>query len=196
MDSALIIASNEKSFASIAELLRAHSIFDTLHVRSGSEGRRILLERDFSFVIISAPLPDESGENLARQIAISETSQVILAVKSEIYEQVSAVCEGDAVFTIVKPIDKDIFRQAISFAKTMRSRLVKAHAENEDLKQKIENIRIIDRAKNIIIASARVSEQEAHRFIEKKAMDTRSSKRAVSEKIIYNYEYGVLDSFT
>ena len=190
MESALIIASTEKSFAFIAELLRAHSAFDIVHVYSCGEGRRLLLERDFDFVIISAPLPDETGERLARQIAISEVSQVILAVKSEIYGQVSAVCEKDGVLTISKPINKDIFRQSLSLARTIRARLLIVKSENESLKQKIDNIRIIDRAKNILIASCRMSEHEAHRYIEKKAMDTRSSKRAIGERIIHEYEYG------
>ena len=190
MESVLIIAQTGKSFAIIAELLRAHSPFDTVHVRSCGEGRRLLMERSFSYVIISSPLPDETGENLARQIALSEASQVILAVKSEMYGPVSAICEKDGVLALVKPISADLFRQALSLARTMRTRLLKAQSENESLKQKIDNIRIVDRAKNILISSCRMSEHEAHKYIEKRAMDTRSSKHAVSERIIHDYENG------
>ena len=190
MESALIIANTERSFAFIAELLRAHSVFDIVHVCSGGEGRRILLERNFDFVIISAPLSDETGENLAHKIATSEAGQVILAVKSEIYDAVSAVCEKEGIFTISKPINRDILRQVLSLVKTMHKRLSYIRSENESLRQKIDYIRIIDRAKNILISSTRMSEHEAHRFIEKRAMDTRSSKREVSEGIIHDYEYG------
>ena len=204
MESALIITSTEKSFEAIAELLHAHSkgaasplrspeqglIYETLHVFSGSEGRRVLMERDFDIVFISAPLPDENGEILARQIAASEVSQVILAVKSEIYDAVSSVCEKEGIFTISKPVNRDILRQVLSLAKTMHTRLSFVKSENESLKQKIDYIRIIDRAKSILISSTRMSEHEAHRYIEKRAMDTRSSKREVSEGIIHDYEYG------
>ena len=188
MESALVITHKEKDFALIAELLRAFS--DIVHVCSGGEGRRILLERSFDFVIVNAPLPDESGENLARQIAISEVSQVILAVKSEIYDPVCDVCGKDGVLTISKPINKEIFRQALSLAKTISARLSFVKSENESLKQKIDNIRSIDRAKSILISFCRMSEHEAHRYIEKRAMDTRTSKYAVSEKIIHDYENG------
>ena len=193
MEKALVITSTEKSFAVFAEMLRAYSFIDIAHVHSGGEGRRLLLERPFDLVIISSPLSDETGENLARQIALSGASQVILAVKTEIYEAVSAVCEKDGVFTLAKPVNKEIFRQALSIAKTMSGRLLKIQSENEDLKQKIDNIRIIDRAKNILISSTGMSEHEAHRFIEKRAMDTRTSKREVSKKIIHDYEYGPED---
>ena len=190
MESALIITSNEKSFASIAELLRAFSFFDAVRAGSGGEGRRLLLEREFSLVFVNMPLSDESGEALARQIAVDEVSQVILAVKSEIYEQVTAVCEGDGVFVIAKPINKDVFRQLISMIRTMQSRYLKAQAENDSLKKRIEEIRIIDRAKNILISSTGMSEHEAHRHIEKRAMDTRISKIKVCEGIIFDYENG------
>ena len=188
MESALVIASAGKDSAVFAELLRAYP--DIVYASSCGCARRLLLKRDFHIVIISAPLPDESGENLARQIALSEVSQVILAVRSEMYEQVSAVCEGDGVLTIAKPIDKEIFRQALGLAKAVHTRLKRVQSENESLKQKIDNIRIAARAKNILQGSRGMSEHEAHRYIEKKAMDTRSSKRAVSEGIIHEYENG------
>ena len=190
MESALIIASSEKSFVSIAELLRSHSIIDVIYARSCADGRKLLLNRSLDLVFINSPLQDESGENLARQIAISEKSQVILAVKSEIYDEIAATCEQDGVLTIAKPISRDMLRQSISMARTMHARFLKAQAENESLKQKIEDIRTIDRAKNILISATRMSEHEAHRYIEKKAMDTRSSKRAVCERIIHDYENG------
>ena len=190
MESTLVITSSEISFVYISELLRAHAIIDIVHVRSGGEGRRLITERNFNYVIISAPLPDEVSENLACQIALSEASQVILAVNSEVYAQVSTSCEKAGVLTVANPINKEIFRQAFSLARTMRARLSSIKSENESLKQTIDYIRVIDRAKNILISSGRMSEHEAHRFIEKRAMDTRSSKREISERIIYDYEYG------
>ena len=190
METALIITSTKNKFTLLTELLREHSAIETIHVQSCSHGRRLLLERFFDIVIVNSPLPDETGESLARQIALNESSQVILIVKSENYEQVSAVCEKDGVLTIAEPINKELFRQALSLVKSIRTRLMIVKSENDSLKLKIDNIRIIDRAKNILISSCRMSEHEAHRHIEKMAMDTRCSKRDVSEKIINDYENG------
>ncbi len=188
MESALIITYTEKSAAFFAELVGAYSVSDIVYARSAALARRILSERDFDFVIITAPLPDETGEDLARQIAAAEPSQVILAVKSELYDPVSAVCEPDGVLTVSKPTNRELFRQVFGFARSTRARLKKARAENEQLKLKIENIRVVDRAKSILMSFSGMSEREAHRYIEKKAMDTRCSKRAVSERIINDYE--------
>ena len=61
-------------------------------------------------------------------------------------------------------------------------------AENAQLKQKIDDMRIIDRAKCLLISCLSMSEQEAHRYIEKQAMDMRETKRAIAEGILKTYE--------
>ena len=53
---------------------------------------------------------------------------------------------------------------------------------------KIEDIRIVDRAKLILISFMSMSEKEAHRYIEKQAMDLRVTRRAVAEGILKTYE--------
>ena len=190
MESALVIINTEKSVALIAELLRAHSVFDVVHARSAGEARRMLLERDFDLVVINAPMPDETGESLARQVAARGIGQVILIVKSEIFESVAAVCEQDGVLTVARPVGREMFFQVLSLAEAMHARLKKARFEDKSLKQKIDTIRIIDRAKSVLITSRGMSEHEAHRYIEKKAMDTRTSKCAIGKRIINDYENG------
>ena len=60
--------------------------------------------------------------------------------------------------------------------------------ENKKLLQKIEDIRIIDRAKCLLISYLNMSEPEAHKYIERQAMDMRITKRQVAEGIIKTYE--------
>ena len=188
MESVLIISHTEKSTAHFSEILTAASINQITAKSSCAEARRLLLERDFDLVLINAPLRDESGEKLARHIASSGLAQVILVVATEHYDAVSALCENDGVLTIAKPISKTIFWSALKLARAAHNRLSQMHVENSRLKQKIEDIRIIDRAKCILISYMNMSEKEAHRSIEKQAMDMRISKRAVAEGILKTYE--------
>lgn len=188
MDSALIVSSSEKSAAFFSEMLGPASISHIVALGTCGEARRLLLERDFDLVIINAPLRDESGENLARHIAGKGASQVILVVKSEYFEEVSAQTEEHGVLTIAKPINKVLFWSALKLAKSAASRLKSIQSENVRLKQKIEDIRIVDRAKCILISYLGMREQEAHRYIEKQAMDMRTTKRAVAEGILKTYE--------
>ena len=84
-------------------------------------------------------------------------------------------------------MNKEIFKSALSLAKSTGNRIKRIQTENIQLKQKIEDIRVIDRAKCLLISYLNLSEQEAHRFIEKQAMDLRSSKRAIAEGVLKTY---------
>ena len=188
LENALIISHSEKSVAFFTEMLNEAFVHKISVLRSCAEARRLLLEYDFDLVIINAPLMDETGESLSRHIASKGISQVILAVESEYFDAVAAACENDGVLTIEKPIAKPMFWSALTLAKSAQSRYKRLHSENKQLKQRIENIRIVDRAKSILISCMNMTEQEAHRHIEKRAMDLRSAKKAIAEEIIKTYE--------
>lgn len=51
----------------------------------------------------------------------------------------------------------------------------------------MEEIRIVNRAKWILISEIKMDEADAHRYIEKQAMDRCVSKREVAESIIKTY---------
>jgi len=187
MESALIVSYTEKSAAFFSEVLNTAGIKQISILNSAGEARRHLLEQDFDLVIVDAPLSDESGESFSRHIASKGLSQVILAVKNELFNAISAVCEEDGVLTISKPVDREIFWSALSLAKSAGNIIKRIQTENAKLKQKIEDIRIVDRAKCLLISYLNLSEQEAHRFIEKQAMDLRSTKRAIAEEILKTY---------
>ena len=190
MESALIVSCTEKSTTFFTEMLYAASVNQIAILQSCGEARRLLLllERDFDLVIVNAPLRDESGESLCRHIASKSASQVILVVKSEHFDAVSAVCEEAGILTIAKPVNKTVFWSALSLAKSAGNRIKRIQAENAQLKRKIDDIRIVDRAKWILVSCMNMREQEAHRYIEKQAMDMRSTKRAIAERILKTYE--------
>ena len=187
MENALIISNTEKGAAFFTEALNAASIKQIAAINSIGEARRALLEKDYDLVIVDSPLQDETGEDFSRFAASSGISQLILVVNSEHFNAVSSVCGEDGVLVISKPVNKEILWSAFSLAKSVKNKLKRMQAENIKLKQKIEDIKIIDRAKCTLISYLNLNENEAHRFIEKQAMDLRSTKRAISEEILKTY---------
>jgi response regulator NasT len=187
MESALIISSTETSF--FTEILKAASINQIAVLQSCGEARRLLLERDVDLVVVNAPLRDETGETLSRHVASKSASQVILVVKNEYFDEIAAVCEDDGVLTVSKPVNKMVFWSALTLAKSAQNRIKRIQEENAQLKQKIEDIRIVDRAKWVLVSYMNMNEKEAHRFIEKQAMDLRATKRAIAEGILRTYEH-------
>jgi len=188
MGSALIVSGSEKDTSVFSALLSDADISAIKCVQSCEGANKLLLKQNFDLIIIDPPLSDESGESFSRYIAGKGVSQVILTVKEESFDYVFAEYEKDGILTISKPIDKIDFRESLSIIKTVQSRVKRLQEENAKLKQKIEDIRIIDRAKCLLISHMKMSEQESHRYIEKQAMDMRSSKRSVAEGILERYE--------
>ncbi len=188
MESALIVSHSEKGLEAITEIIKAASVWDIAVLKSCGEARRALLERDFDLVVINAPLNDESGEVLARHIAGKGVSQVILLIKSEYMEEVSAACEEDGVLTVAKPVNRALLWATLKLAGSAQNRLKRIQAENLRLKRKIDDIRVIDRAKCLLISRVGMGEEEAHRYIEKQAMDSRATRRDVAEEILKTYE--------
>ncbi len=188
MESALILSSSEKSIALITELLSAASFGQSVALQTCGEARRLLLEQDFDLVVINAPLRDETGEALARQVAAQGMAQVILVVKTEYFDAVAAATEDDGVLTVSKPINRALFWSALKLARSAQRRLKKIQTENSRLKQRIEDILIVDRAKCTLISYLGMSEQEAHRYLEKQAMDMRLTRRQVAEGILKTYD--------
>ena len=184
----MIISSKDKILDFLLETLNSASVKNIVALQSCGGARRLLLERDFDLVVVNAPLHDESGEDLSRHITSIGKAQVILLVKNEYFDAVSSLCEDDGVLTVSKPVNKSVFWSALILAKSAQSRIKKIQTENAQLKQKIEDIRIIDRAKMILISYMNMSEKEAHRYIEKQAMDLRITRRIVAEEILKTYE--------
>ena len=188
MESVLLVSASEKSVSFFIDLLRALPIRKIITVSTCGEARRALLDFNFDLCIINAPLKDETGEDLAGYIASKWTCQVILVVKSLIFEAVSANVEDIGVITVSKPTTKDFFWNTLKLTKATYARINKAQSENFKLIQKIEDIRIIDRAKCILISYLNMTEPQAHKYIEKQAMDMRVTKKTVAEGILKTYE--------
>lgn len=188
MESALIVSSSEKITAALTEMLTQASVTDVTTVTDGGEARRILIEKDYDLYIINTPLTDEFGESLALNIASKEISVVILIVRAELADEISHRVEDYGVITVSKPISRALFWNALKLASATHKKLLAIHNENKKLIQKIEDLRIIDRAKCLLISHFSMSEPEAHRFIEKQAMDMRITRRKVAEQILRTYE--------
>jgi two-component system, response regulator PdtaR len=188
MESVLIVSNNEEDTAFFSVMLNAAFCRQIICQKSVESARKLLQKQSFDLVIVNSPLADESGESFSRAVASKGVSQVVLLVKNESFDSVSAACEKDGVLTISKPVDKAVFWSALTLVKSVQGKIKRIQLENEQLKQKIEDIRVIDRAKCILISYMKMSEQESHRYIEKQAMDMRSSRRIVAEGILKRYE--------
>ena len=133
-------------------------------------------------------MQDEFGHELALSAAQSSTAGIILIVKADLADLVSEKVEDDGIMVIQKPISKAMFFQAIKLIDTTKKRLLGLKNENIRLQQKIEEIRLVDRAKCALIQYLGMTEEQAHHHIERQAMDLRLPKHAIAREILKTYE--------
>ena len=186
--SVLIVSSSEKFYRQILPMLPENEFEPKVFVQNSDEARRLLSDRDFDIVLINAPLNDDFGSKLASDIAADSKSGVLMFVKNDIYEEVTAKVIDSGVFTLSKPAASSTVSQVLNIMYAMQERFKLLGKKTVSLEEKMEEIRLVNRAKWILIKNVNLSEDEAHRLIEKQSMDQRKSKREIAEGIIRTYE--------
>ncbi len=183
----LLAASTEKGVALLRTLVPEGSTGPVRLCRTGGEVRRTLLTEEFALVVINAPLMDENGLELSRELADQSTAGIVLLVKADVFDLVSARMEEYGVLVVAKPVVRQLFDQALRFSLAARSRLLRLREANQRLEKKLADQRLVDRAKCVLIQYLGMSEEQAHRYIEKQAMDQRQTKTAVARAVLATY---------
>ena len=186
MKKALLVTHSEQSAASLRQLLREEGYSDTYVSFSAFNAREE--EGKYDLICINAPLPDENGIELARHFADVTRAAVVIIVPKPSSGEVSDLLNEKGVMVIAKPINRHLFHHYLLFADCFRSRLLRVERENEHLKHMVEDLKIIDRAKLLLVTCLNMSEEQAHRYLEKQAMDLRTGKLAVAKQVIQTYE--------
>jgi response regulator NasT len=109
-------------------------------------------------------------------------------VKSDIYNDVYSKVMEYGVFTLSKPTSSQLLTHFLKILCTSRERMRKLEEKQQSVEDKIAEIRVVNHAKWLLIECLDMTEAEAQRYIEKQAMDNRSSKREMAENIIKTYE--------
>lgn len=185
--SVLIVSASDAFNAGLTSLL-PESKFDPIRiVTSVSAARRAMSDRDYDFIIINSPLADDAGIRFAIDLSGLKTSVALLMVRADAYPMMYNKVAEHGVYLLPKPIAKPIVTQAIDWMIATRERLKKFEKKTMSTEEKMQEIRIVNHAKWILIEHLKMTEADAHRYIEKQAMDRCISKREMSEKIIKTY---------
>ena len=186
--SVLIVSASDSFINSVMPLLPMTDYWPVTTVRSVGEARRRLTDTEFDIVLINTPLPDDFGMRLAIDICGTSGAGVLLLVKGDQYNDVYAKVVGYGVITLSKPTNRQMVAQNLRILCATRERMRQMQARQATVEEKIKEIRLVNRAKWLLIECLSMTEPEAHRYIEKQAMDLRISKREAAENIIRTYQ--------
>lgn len=180
---ALLALGGEKYRPQWERLLRENGFSQVEAASSGGEARRLLLAGDWDLLLIAAPLPDEFGHDLATDAA-EQGLPVLLSVKAELWEEASARVGPAGVVALGRPFSRAVFAQAVGMLRAAQAQVGKLREENKKLRQKLEELRAVSRAKCLLVEYLHLDEESAHKYIERAAMEERKTRRAVAEEII------------
>lgn len=183
----LVVSNGMQTYDYIASLLPSDEFEPPTLAASGGEAKRLLLSTDFDILVINAPLPDEFGLDFALDAAAGHMG-VLLLTKADLYEQVSFRAEDAGILTLPKPVQRQTLYTSLKLLAAVSTRLAKMEQRARTLEEKMMDIRLVNRAKWLLISHLGMNETDAHYYIEKQAMDTRRSRREIAEDVIRTYD--------
>ena len=187
--SVLIISSTDYFKNTITAMLSPAAYSPICTAKSISAAKRETARRRFDFIIINSPLPDETGVQFACEISEKSASAILLFAKSEVFSACYEKLTPFGVFTIHKSSSGEMVMMAFLWLAAARERLRRSEIKTVSIEKRMQEIRILNRAKWMLIEKENMSEAEAHRHIEKQAMDRCLPKADVANEIIDKYAH-------
>lgn len=149
-------------------------------------GQAVELARELKpdLVILDVKMPKKDGIVAAAEIVEEQIAPVVMLTAFSQKDLVERARDAGAMAYLVKPFSQSDLMPAIELAVARHAELVALRAEVADAVDRLEARKVIDRAKGLLMAQHRMSEPEAFRWIQRTAMDRRSSMQAVADAVI------------
>ena len=185
--SVLIVSATESYNTALSALLSKRKYAPIQIVSNISAAKRMLAERSYDFVFINSPLPDNVGMRFAIDAGNNKETVVLFMVRAELYDEIYDKIAQHGVFVLSMPTSKAIIDTALSWLLSARERIRAQESKTHSLEEKMAEIKIVNRAKLLLISEMHMDESQAHRYIEKQAMDRCVTRKVVAEEIIKTY---------
>ncbi len=184
----MLVSASEKFNTAARSLLPVTDFWPVTFASSVGEAQRRLVNASFDLILVNAPLPDDMGIDFAAQACRESDAAVLLLIRGELYDETYYHLLPSGAATLAKPVSGQSLGQSLRLLCAMRERMKVVRERQGTVEEKIEEIRLVNRAKWALIASRGMDEAEAHRWIEKQAMDRCLTKREIAGEIIQNSE--------
>ena len=169
----VLVVTKDSNFSSLAGAFLVPPLFEARVIGDFNEARRLVAERVYNIVLVDY----SEGEGVDFATDISESlSTILLLTPQTLYEEISYRVEGYGIITVASPVDQFVLYSSLKTAIAVQYKV-----------QVLEEIRVVNRAKMLLMQTLKMTEQEAHRYVEKEAMDRGLKKTAVAEEVIRTY---------
>lgn len=180
----LVASASDKMASVVKDVLPSPQYRDISYVSTMGDAKRMLVSQTYDILIINTPLKDDFGIQAAVDIAEQHETGILLLVKAEMYEQVSSQVEDYGIVTLARPTTRQSLYTSVKMLSAVQMKIRKLEKEMRRMKERMQEQQTIDRAKWLLVDQRKMSEPDAHRYIEKAAMDRCVKKIQIAEEIL------------
>lgn len=168
----------------LKEMLEEEGLDVVAEASDGEAAIRLAREHGPDLVIMDIKMPGLDGLTAAERIIEEDLSAVLILTAFSQKDLVQRAAEAGAMGYLVKPFQKSDLMPAIDVALARHAELAAVKQEVKDKNEQLEARKVIDRAKGRLMDAQGLTESDAFRHIQRKAMDERRSMREVAEEIL------------
>lgn len=185
--SVLVVSASERFSAGLSQFLPEAGCDPVVTVSSVGAGEQALSQRAFDFVFVNSPLPDDAGIRFAIDVCRTGGAVAVIFAAAELCDQLCGRVTEHGVYVLPRPVPRGAMLRGLNWMAATRERLRGYERKMRPIEEKMEEIRLVNRAKWLLISELNMSEPDAHRYISHQAMDRCISKRQVAEEIVRLY---------
>jgi response regulator NasT len=168
----------------LREMLREEGFDVVGEAADGEQAVALANELVPDVVICDIKMPKMDGIAAAAQIAGKRVAPVVMLTAFSQRDLIERARDAGAMAYLVKPFEKRDLLPAIEMATSRFAEIKALEEEVTGLKERLEARKLIERAKGTLMTTHGLSEPEAFRWIQRAAMDNRTSMRAVAELVL------------
>lgn len=188
MKKILLCAGSEKNIEALSSLIQSFIKAEISVVLSAAEARSYIEnDNNTDLIIINTPLKDEQGVDMAVRTGEKGSVPVLLITGEETFRRSGDLIKQCGVAVLCRPADKKTFCTAVDMLLTAGTVMRRLSNETEALRESLEEIKLVNRAKAMLISNLKMTEAQAHRYIEKQAMDLRKSRKVIAQNVLKTY---------
>ena len=180
----VLVVSKDSRLSSTVSVMLMPPLFETDVMSDFNEARRRVSERVYNIILVDYA----EGDGVDFAVDASESlSTILLLTPPQLFEEVSYRVEVYGIITMPNPFDQFYFYNMIKAAIAVQYKVQVLSSKATQLKVKMEEIRLVNRAKMLLMQNMNMTEQEAHRYLEKEAMDRGMKRTAIATEIVKTY---------
>lgn len=151
---------------------------------NGKEAVRLAAEKEPDLAILDIRMPEMTGPEAATEITARRPIPIIILSAYSDNRTVEQATKSPVFHYLVKPVDPDDLAPAIAVARARFQEWLAVRADRDRLEHKLEERKIIERAKGLLMETRGFSEQEAYRFLQKTSQDKNTPMVDLARKIL------------